>query len=857
MGEVYKATDPRLGRDVAIKVVPAAFSTDPERLSRFEQEARAAAALNHPNILAVYDIGQHDGSPYIVSELLDGETLRERLNGGAVPVRKAVEYAVQIAHGLAAAHEKGITHRDLKPENIFITADGRAKILDFGLAKLTQPEPALAGLTELPTTPPNTSTGVVLGTIGYMAPEQTRGQAADHRADTFAFGAVLYELLSGRRAFRGDTAMDVMMAIAREDPPNLPSADNHIPPALDRIVARCLEKNAGARFQSTRDLAFALETLSAHSDAAVPGGVGRRTALLHRARLAWSMAAVLAVVVVTLAIVAMWERRTASPAPLVTRLELNLPDDVEPFTFTGSTVTVSPDGTHVAFIGVRGAMRQVYVRALDGLEAVPIRGTENAWICFFSSDGRSIGFIAADSVLRRVSLTDGLVATVVSNVEFQGAAWGSDDRIVFVRAGALWRVPASGGAPEELTVLDGERKEALAWPTVLPGANAILFASIASSGDARIEALLPATRERRVLVERGTLPQYVPSGHLTFYRDGELLATRFDAGSLTLTGSPRPVIESIPEGGAGLPVAAVSNTGTLVYAPATATARLVWVSRNGTEQSLADEPRLYVNPRLAPGETRLLVEAGGDLWVQDLTRSTFARAASVDLVNTAAFPVWTPDGRVVFRSATGLRMLSVETGRPSEVIAGSGAFDYPGSVSHDGEQLVFVRLSPDTTGDIYVASLRGDPQIRPILNTPAYEGSGRLSPDGRWIAYSSNESGRMEVVITPFPQADRKAQVSSEGGTQPVWNPNGRELFYRSGTKMMSVAVSTSPDLVLSTPRLLFDLRYAFGTGITIANYDVSSDGQRFVMVKDEPGAGRLNVVLNWSEELKRLVPPN
>ena len=860
MGEVYKATDPRLGRDVAIKVVPAACSTDPERLSRFEQEARAAAALNHPNILAVYDIGQHDGSPYIVSELLDGETLRERLNGGAVPVRKAVEYAVQIAHGLAAAHEKGITHRDLKPENIFITADGRAKILDFGLAKLTQPEPALAGLTELPTTPPNTSRGVVLGTIGYMAPEQTRGQAADHRADTFAFGAVLYELLSGRRAFRGDTAMDVMMAIAREDPPNLPSADNHIPPALDRIVARCLEKNAAARFQSTRDLAFALETLSAHSDAAVPTAVGRRTALLHHARLAWGVAAVLAVVVVTLVIVAMWERRTASPAPLVTRLELNLPDGVEPFTFNGNTVTVSPDGTRVAFIGVRGAVRQVYVRALDGLEAVPIRGTDNAWICFFSFDGRSIGFIAADSVLRTVSLTDGLVATVVSNVGFQGAAWGSDDRIVFARVGALWRVSASGDTPEQLTMLDGGRKEVLAWPTVLPGANAILFASIGSSGDARIEALVPATRERRVLVERGTLPQYLPSGHLTFYRDGELLAVPFDAGSLTLAGSPRPVIESIPEGGAGLPVAALSNTGTLVYVPATATARLVWVSRNGTEQSLAgDDLRLYVNPRLAPGETRLLVEAGGDLWVQDLIRSTFARAAPVDPINAGggAFPVWTPDGRVVFRSATGLRMLSVETGRPSEVIAGSGAFDYPGSVSHDGEQLVFVRLSPDTSGDIYVASLRGDPEIRPVLKTPAYEGSGRLSPDGRWIAYSSNESGRMEVFIAPFRQADRKAQVSSEGGTQPVWNRNGREIFYRSGTKMMSVAVSTSPDLVLSTPRLLFDLRYAFGTGITIANYDVSSDGQRFVMVKDEPGAGRLNVVLNWSEELKRLVPTN
>lgn len=483
-----------------------------------------------------------------------------------------------------------------------------------------------------------------------------------------------------------------------------------------------------------------------------------------------------------------------------------------------------------------------------------MRGTENASLCFFSADGRSIGFIDAGGVLRKVSLADGLVATVVSNVEFDGAAWGPDDRIVFIRGGALWRVSAMGGAPEQLMMLDSGRKEVLqARPTVLPGANAILFASTSSDGEARIEALGLATRERRVLIDRGSRPQYVASGHLIFSRDGALLAAPFDAATLTVTGSPRRVLENLPQSSRDS-VTDVSGTGTLAYAPA-ATSRLVWVSRQGAEQLLIDTPRLYSNPRLAPEGSRLLVEAG-DLWVQDLNRATFTRLTSGEsIVAGGGFPVWIPDGRVVFRSATGLRVLSVGTGRPSEAIAGTSSSDYPGSVSRDGEQLVFVRISPDTSGDIFVVSLRGDAQIRPILKTPAYEGSARLSPDGRWIAYSSNESGRMEVFIAPFPQFDRKVQLSTDGGTQPVWDRNGQEIFYRSGTKMISVALTTTPDLRLGVPRLLFELPYAFGAGITIPNYDVSPDGQRFAMVKDDSGSGRLNVVLNWSEELNRLVP--
>jgi hypothetical protein len=416
-----------------------------------------------------------------------------------------------------------------------------------------------------------------------------------------------------------------------------------------------------------------------------------------------------------------------------------------------------------------------------------------------------------------------------------------------------------GAKPEQLLKLDAGRKEFLqAWPTVLPGGNAILFASKGSNGDARIEALVPETRERRVLVERGTRPQYLPSGHLVSYRDGQLLAAAFDAERLTI-GSPKPVIENMPEGGAGTPVADVSGSGALVYAPATATTRLVWVSREGTEESLAPEHGLYWNPRLAPGAAQLVVQVGGDLSTRDLTRGGgFTRATSVDLTG-GAFPVWAPDGRVVFRSATGLRVLSAETGRTSEVIAGTDARDYPTSVSQDGERLVFGTTSPgETSSDLFIASLRGDPQIQSIVQTTAFEGGGRLSRDNQWIVYSSNERGRMEVFIAPFSKTDKvdkKVAVSTAGGTQAVWNPNGREIFYRNGDEMMSVAVTTTPALLLGSPQLLFDKHYAFGAGVTVPNYDVSPDGQRFLMVKEESGAGRLNVVLNWTEELNRLVP--
>ena len=435
MGEVYRAHDPRLGRDVAIKILPAIVSTDSERLRRFEQEARAAAALSHPNILAVHDIGSENGSPYIVSELLEGESLRDRLNSGAVPVRKAVEYAVAIARGLAAAHEKGIIHRDLKPENLFITADGRVKILDFGLAKLAQAEPAPGSGSLMPTSAGGTTPGLVLGTVGYMSPEQVRGQATDQRSDLFAFGAILYEMLSGRRAFRGDTTADVMTGILKEDPPDLPTEDRHVPPALARIVDRCLAKSPNARFRSADDLAFALESLSAATSASggrALVGVPGRSALGRWTAAAGMLAIGVLVGAAVTALLPRFQHAAPAEAKPVLRLELNLPPGVEPPTSV-QAVAFSPDGARVAFLGTVAGYKRVYVRDRDKFDAVPVRGTDNAISVFFSPDGRAIGVIRGNRILDKVSLEDGLAVPVARDADGQvGGAWGPDDRIYFL-----------------------------------------------------------------------------------------------------------------------------------------------------------------------------------------------------------------------------------------------------------------------------------------------------------------------------------------------------------------------------------------------------------------------------------------
>jgi serine/threonine-protein kinase len=533
-----------------------------------------------------------------------------------------------------------------------------------------------------------------------------------------------------------------------------------------------------------------------------------------------------------------------------------MPPGVELYVDSERSVGVSSDGRRVAFIGVVGGVRQLYMREIDRFEAVPVRNTESASeCCAFSPDGRSLVFASANGTLRRLSLSDGLVATIAFQYGYLGAAFDDDNSVVFVRSGALWRLSSSGGEPTVVMPASDEGAARFpARPSVLPGSGAVLFESSEAGGsDWRIEAFSPETGVRHTVLERGRLPTYMPSGHLVFYRDGDLLAAPFDAETQRVTGESVRMLESIPQGPFGVPLMGTSAAGVLAYAPMVGTADLVWVSRQGAEEALTDDPRLYGNPRLDPSGGRVLVQAG-DLWTRDFDRSTFTRLTGD--VDAGAFPVLTPDGsRVVYRAGGGLRWLALDGSGRGEAIPETTDNDYPGSITADGERLLFVRLSSETSGDIFEAPIGGGGEVRPVLTTAAYEGSAKLSPDNRWLAYTSNDSGRYEVYLRPFPAPDRRWQVSTGGGTQPVWNPNGRAVFYRSGDRMMLVSVALGEEPTLSEPTSLFEEPYAFGRGITIPNYDVSADGQRFLMVKDQSNAGQLNLILNWTEELRRLVP--
>ncbi len=857
MGEVYRATDTKLKRDVAIKVLPEALAADAERLARFQREAEVLASLNHSGIAHIYGIEDADGSKALVMELVEGPTLADRIAQGRIPVDEALAVARQIAEALEAAHEQGIVHRDLKPANVKVRQDGTVKVLDFGLAKAMERAPEMSpnqSLAPTITTPAMTQAGMILGTAAYMSPEQARGRPADRRSDVWAFGCVLFEMLTGRRALEGEDVSDTLAAVLRSEP-DWNALPPGTPPGLRRLLRRCLQRDPRQRARDIGDVHLDIVEVLAGGHDQEGGGA---TPVSGRARwLPWGLAigtSALAVVLLAFAVL----RETATPAGDVRRLEMSVPPGTA--MYMGGNIGISPDGSAVAFIGVVGGSRQIYVRRLDEFEARAVRGTETATVCCaFSPDGRSVLFNAANQAVQRVSLADGLVETLATGAVAVGGDWGADGSIVFVRSNVLWQVPADGGEPGQVTtVATGEAGRRYAWPTFLPDARAVVVATApADRDDWRIEMIALDTGESRTVVERGTFPKYTPTGHLVFYRDAELLAAPFDVEARRVTGTTVRVLENLPANNLGVPVGDISESGVLGYAPNTSSARLVWVSREGAEQTLADVLRVYTNPRLGPGDRWVLVQAGG-LWRHDVERATFtllSEEAGVD----GGFPVLTPDGtRVVYRTPTGLSWQPVDGSGSAVPIPGTSDQDYPATVSPDGRELLFVRLSPETSGDIYLAVLGDDAaEVKPVLVTSAYEGSAQLSPDGRWLVYSSDVSGQMEVYLRPYPGPDRRWQVSTEGGTQPMWHPSGGEIFYRHENTMMAVGMRAGDPPSLSEPQRLFDQAYSYGAGITIPNYDVSDDGRRFVMVKEESNANHLYFVLNWFDELRRLVPTN
>jgi Tol biopolymer transport system component len=864
MGEVYRARDTTLGRDVAIKVLPPLFTSDLERLARFEREARMLAALNHPHIGAIYGVEDADGVRGLVLELVEGPTLADRLTAGPLPIIEALTIARQIADALDAAHEKGIIHRDLKPANVKVTPDGKVKVLDFGLAKAFAGDGMRDDLTNSPTlSRATTAQGVILGTAAYMSPEQARGQAVDKRTDMWAFGCVLYELLTGKQAFHGETVTEILAAVLRGEPEwtALPAAT----PAKARdLLRRCLQKDKALRLRDAGDAGIEIqEALAAPSvDPTVSGPATR----------SWRLAAVLGIAVLVGAVVAglaVWNLKATAPRP-VTRFTITLPPGQQ-LARLGDVpaLALSPDGSYLAYSASQGGAPQLYLRPMDGLEARPVPGTEGATAPFFSPDGRDIGFAAfrlGGGTLKKVSLSGGAPLTLGDFVlPFPlGASWGSQGTIAFVPTlySAVQQVSETGGAPQPLTRLEKGDGNQL-WPEFLPGGKAMLFGTGGGAGEARLAVLLVATGERRNLfpIPADSQPRYAPSGHLVYAQGGNLMAVPFDPQRLTVTGAPVSVVEGVVQSSVtGAAQYDLSATGSLVYVLGTgvqpAPSTLVWVDHKGLEQALPQPARFYGTPRLSPDGHRVAVSIAGNIWVGDLERGGLTPLTSEGSPNIMG--TWTPDGKwITFGSVRdGRRNLfwqSADGSGAPERLARNERAQAPTSWSPNGQLLAFEQTSVTTRWDIWMLRI-SDRKAEPFLVTPFNEGAPQFSPDGHWLAYVSDESGRFETYVRPYP-AGGKTPISTDGGTEPVWNHNGRELFYRSGNKMMAVDIATQPSFTASKPRLIFEGPYVL-TGTTMPEYDVSSDGQHFLMLKPEPAAPtQINVVLNWSEELKQKVP--
>ncbi|HKA20715.1 MAG TPA: protein kinase [Blastocatellia bacterium] len=865
MGEVYRARDEKLNRDVAIKVLPAALSENEDRLLRFEQEAQAAGALNHPNILAVYDVGVHDGAPYVVSELLEGETLRDLLDQRQPATRKSVDYAVQLVHGLAAAHDKGIVHRDIKPENIFITQDERVKILDFGLAKLAQPAVEGIAQTEVATLKVHTDPGTVMGTVGYMSPEQVRGKVVDHRTDIFSFGAVFYEMLCGRRAFHGDSAIETLNAVLKEEPTELIASNPNISLALERVVWHCLEKSPERRFQSASDVAFALESLSgvsSHPSQQTVVGMGPlRSRIWTRERIIWVSVCALLIVVLTLLAFAYFSR--SQPSSQRIRLALTTSGKA---TFP-ARVTLSPDGSQVVFIASNAEGKQLlWIRSLDSLEAQPLMGTDDAISPFWSPDSRFIGYFA-NGKLFKVEASGGRSQALCDVVESRGGAWNRDGVILIGSPEGLYRVSAQGGTPTLATKVDPQ-EEAHRWPYFLPDGRHFVFlgdAPTAESHHIRLGSL--DSEETQILFNAVTRIVYAPPGFLLYASQGALVAQAFDPQKLKVTGESTIVAERVAQVGENHEFDfSVSDNGVLAYQSGSIQSQLVWVDRTGKKLQRVGEPDTYASVVLSANGQRAAVgmfDADGrhsDVWLLDLTRGSKTRLTFDPLSDSA--PVWSPDGtRVAFYSNRGvdrhmnLFVSTTSAAGNDKLLLASDSDDVPTSWSRDGQSILFIRYGKVHSG-IWLMPLAGDSQPKALIQSTAFDlASGAFSPNGRFIAYASNESGRFEVYVQSFPPTGDKLMVSSGGGGMPLWRSDGGELFYLTGQgKIMAAQIKVGPKVEIGVPQELFQTRIKLDSLTSDYPYGVAPDGSRFLIntPTEADDASPMIVVLNWMATLKK-----
>jgi len=881
MGEVYRAEDLSLNRQVAIKVLPEVFAGDPERLARFQREAKVLASLNHPNIAAIYGVEEADGKRFLVLELVEGETLAERLSKGPLPIEEALNVCRQITEGLEGAHEKSIIHRDLKPSNVKITPEGKVKILDFGLARAYHDQFSEVDLVKSPTiTADMTQPGVILGTAAYMSPEQAKGKTVDKRADIWAFGCILYECLAGKRTFRGETVTDTLAAILKSEPDweALPAA---MPYKAKDLLLRCLKKEPRERLHDIADARIELTEVLSQP-------VVSESVLVSKARSIWKPVAFIIGIVLIGLIAAVIHLLLKAPAAIpVVKTTIDLPAGMQLPRGTNFLIrnefAFSPNGKTIAFCASTDgspAKANLFLRAMDSTEAKPIAGTEGARMPFFSPDGQWIGFWAKGK-MQKISLAGGIPISLFDSAGIpMGATWGSNGKVIFGTFNSgLLSVDTAGGKPEELTVLDPTKETRHCLPHFLPGAKEVIFTVMPDILGTRshIEVLSIESGKRKLLINEGADARYLPTGHLVYMREGTLVAVPFDRERLEVSGAAVPVVDGVMQAINALNTAnncgsgqfGFSESGSLVYVSGNILPdpirKLFWIDRQGKSEPItffSDKPILCF--RLSPNGQIIAYSTQGrkaDVWLYNLTSGT---STILTTEGRASFLSWAPDGNrlVITFSKVGnsnLYWLPWDGSGPIERLTNSQFSQHAGSWTPDGRFLAFVEQNL-VNRDICIFQM-DTKQIKPFINTPLDDEYPEFSPDGRWLAYSSEQSspGRYEVFVTAFPGPGKKLTISDEGGREPLWARNGRELFYWNldHTKLMATEITTRPTFQAGKPHVLFEHK-CLGS-IPIRNYDITPDGQRFLIAEQgeiKPvEVTRLNIIQNWFEELKRLVP--
>jgi Tol biopolymer transport system component len=850
MGEVYRARDKRLDRTVAVKILPQEMSSDLARKQRFEREAKTISSLNHPHICVLHDVGHQDGIDYLVMECVEGETLSKRLEKGPLPLEQVLRYGAQIADALDKAHRNWVIHRDLKPGNIMLTGNG-AKLLDFGLAK-----PSSGLLNEMTLTAqipaaPVTKEGTIIGTFQYMSPEQVEGKELDARSDIFSLGAILYEMLSGRRAFEGKSQLSVASAILEREPTPIISIKPMTPPVLEHLVKKCLAKSVEERWQSAGDLASELRWIadrSAQGGAEDSSGPAAKAGWQRIAGIGSLAALAAAVVVLTFFLM----RKGGSPGlggNGVVRLSIALPLKQELAADMTQAVMLSPDGERVAYVAADSGVSHLYVRRLDQFESVAIPDSEGAIFPFFSPSGDWVAFFSQGK-LKKAPVTGGQPVVLSEMTAFFGGTWTPRDSIVVsVPNFGLGTVPASGGPLQKISVATNDLiyPQGLTW---LAGGDWVVFTDYLSRRE-NVLAVKLSTGELRPLLDNALSPSY-GAGHLIYYQGGALWAVPFDSDKVQIQGSPTEIEKGVNEENY-IAQATASRTGVLAYAPGPAgnfLRNLFVVNRKGQEQKIDVPPNDYVDPALSPDGKRIAVVIRSVQQLEVLERDHSGVTSIVSSLTSYFAPVWTLDGKNLLLDGfnvskeRGIYRVAADGGSEPELVRQTPHTSHVTSIG--GDYAAVMVNDPVTNTDLWLLGLHGPHEMRPFKTSSAVERQGALSPDGRWMAYVSNESGRSEIYVGPVPGPGGRRQISSEGGEQPRWVRNGREIVYRNGTKMMSVPVQFRPDLQTGKPIELFDRK--FDRGAAVDAYDVTADGQTFVMTRSErDNPTEIRVVIGWT----------